>query len=67
MTTVLGHSSCVYPGADVIISLYPPPHSLFPQPTDGMDFHKGLHEEMSHPLGSTAAAVQSLTVLFFQL
>lgn len=64
MTAALGHSSCVYPGADVfIISFYsfltPPP----PQ-TNGMDFHMGLHEEMSHPLGPTAAAVQSLTVLF---
>lgn len=60
MTTVVGQLSCVYPGADVfIISFYS--NFFFPS-TDRMDFHKELHEEMSHPLGPTATAVQSLTV-----
>lgn len=37
---------------------------FFSPSTDRMDFHKELHAEMSHPLGPTATAVQSLTVFF---
>lgn len=47
----------------LLISAPPRPSN----PMDGVDFHKGIHEEMSHPLGSTAAAVQSLTVFFFPI
>lgn len=34
---------------------------------DRVEFHGELHEEMSHPLGHTITAEQSLTVCFFLL
>lgn len=54
--------SCVCPAADIFNPSTPLSQLFF---RDRVDFHGELHEEMSHPLGHTITAEQSLTVCFF--